>query len=558
MEATPSRRSFVKGATAAGMSLAAALGASATAAMAASDPTANAVPESWDIETDVVVMGYGFAGEASAISAAAEGCQVQVFEKAPEEHAGGNSAVCCGFIQLASGPGAVDYWRAIAWDGAPEEECQAMADNVALMPQWFNDNVFEVEISENEEGRRSKSFNGVDYPEANVLSMKIDSAYEGGGGNNKWRDLNDVITSRYADLITVNYGAPVTHLIFDPITKEVFGVRAEIDGEEKTVKANKGVIMACGGFENNYEMIQDFVQQHYEQFHIGSPYNTGDGIMMLIEIGAKLRHMAAVEYGSPCQYELSKQYHQAIPVYDNGDVTHMVYINNHGERFYDENTRWPAHDKRYPIPCFIQEQPTLETKNYPWWMVYDEARRERGTLFAWSNPAAGHGWSGVMGGEDLYQWSDDNLPEVEMGVVLQADTIEELGQKMGFEGDDLAAFVETMTRYNEDGENGVDSVFGRTPTKAEEGDEGIGMGCNQPPFYATRVCLSYLNTNGGGDRTGEMQVKDWKGNPIPRLYEAGEFGSLFYHYYAGGGNVCEAFTNGMVAGQSVAALESWA
>lgn len=549
-----SRRSFVKSATAAGMSLAAALGASASLAMADSNPTANAIPESWDIETDVVVMGYGFAGEASAISAAS----VQVFEKAPEEHAGGNSAVCCGFIQLASGPGAVDYWRAIAWDGAPEEECQAMADNVALMPQWFNDNVFEVEISENEEGRRSKTFNSQTFEEANVLSMKIGSAYEGGGGNNKWRDLNDVIIGRYADLITVNYGSPVTHLIFDPITKEVFGVRAEIDGVEKTVKASKGVIMACGGFENNYEMIQDFVQQHYEQFHIGSPYNTGDGIMMLIEIGAKLRHMAAVEYGSPCQYELSKQYHQAIPVYDNGDVTHMVYINNHGERFYDENTRWPAHDKRYPIPCFIQEQPDLETKNYPWWMVYDEARRERGTLFAWSNPAAGHGWSGVMGEDDLHQWSDDNLPEVDMGVVLKADTIEELGQKMGFEDDDLASFVETMTRYNEDAETGTDSVFGRTPTKAEEGDEGIGMGVNQPPFYATRVCLSYLNTNGGGDRTPEMQIKDWKGNPIPRLYEAGEFGSLFYHYYAGGGNVCEAFTNGMVAGQSVAALDSWA
>ena len=84
------------------------------------------------------------------------------------------------------------------------------------------------------------------------------------------------------------------------------------------------------------------------------------------------------------------------------------------------------------------------------------------------------------------------------------------------------------------------------------------MGITDGPFYATRVCLSYLNTNGGGDRTVEMQIKDWKGNPIPRLYEAGEFGSLFYHYYAGGGNVCEGFVNGMVAGQAVSALEPWA
>ena len=66
-----SRREFVTGATAAGMTLAAALAAATNAAMAESVPTVNSVPEAWDIETDVVVMGYGFAGEASAISAAA-------------------------------------------------------------------------------------------------------------------------------------------------------------------------------------------------------------------------------------------------------------------------------------------------------------------------------------------------------------------------------------------------------------------------------------------------------------------------------------------------------
>ena len=554
-----SRRSFVAGATAAGMSLAAALAASTNKAMAESNPGANAVPDAWDIETDVVVMGYGYAGESSAISAAAEGCQVQVFEKAPEEHAGGNSNVCCGVIQLGNGEGAVEYWKAIAWDGASDEECQAMADNVAKMPYWFNDNITEIEIGENtEEDKRTKTFNGQKFPESNVLSMKIavDRSYADGGGqgNAYWELLDGVIHNRYAEQITVNYDAPVTHLIFDPVTKEVFGIRAEIGGVEKTVKARKGVIMACGGFENNYEMIRDFVQQHYEQFHIGSPYNTGDGILMLMEIGAKLRHMAAVEYGSPCQYEMSKEQHQAIPAFNAGDVTHMIHVNNHGQRFYAESEKWPAHDKRYPMPCFIQEQPTLETKNYPWWMVYDETRREQGTLFAWSEPSRLEGWSGVHG---EVQWSEDNLAEVDAGYVLQADTIEELGEKMGFEGEDLDNFIATVESYNENGENGEDPEFGRTPTKAEAGDDGLGMTLSDAPFYATRVCLSYLNTNGGGDRTPEMQVKDWKGNPIPRLYEAGEFGSLFYHYYAGGGNVCEGFTNGMVAGQSVAALDSW-
>ncbi len=555
METT--RRSFVAGATAAGMSLAAALCAATNAAKADPAEGATAAPDTWDIETDVVVMGYGFAGQASAIAAAAAGAQVQVFEKAPEEYAGGNSNVCCGFIQLANGEGAFEYWKAIAWDGASDEECQAMADNCAIMPQWFNDNVFEVTIGENEgEERRSKTFNGVTYPESNVITMgiEVDTGVSIGGagyGNAYWKAINDVIHDRYADSITVNYDAPVTHLIFDPNTKEVFGVRAEIGDSEVTVKARKGVILACGGFENNYEMISDFVMQHYEQYQIGSPYNTGDGILIMNEIGAKLRHMAAVEYGSPCQYDLSKELHQAIAAYNAGDLTHMVYINNHGERFYDENTSWPAHDKRYPAPCFIQEVPTLETINYPWWMVYDETRRENGTLFAWSNPIRNEGWAAV---HDVYQWSDDNLAEVESGYVLQADTFEELGEKMGFEGDDLETFVSTMNSYNEYGADGEDPVFGRTPTTDEE---DLGMGVCDGPFYATRICLSYLNTNGGADRTVDYQVKAWNDEPIPRLFEVGECGSLFYHYYAGGGNVCEAFTDGMMAGQNVAALDPW-
>ena len=65
-----SRRSFVKGATAAGMSMAAALAAATNVAFAETPAHINDLPESWDIETDVVVMGFGFAGEASAISAA--------------------------------------------------------------------------------------------------------------------------------------------------------------------------------------------------------------------------------------------------------------------------------------------------------------------------------------------------------------------------------------------------------------------------------------------------------------------------------------------------------
>ena len=558
-ELTTSRRSFLKGAATAGIA-AGVMGASVAladeAAPASADP--NGIPETWDIETDVVVMGYGYAGQASAISAAVEGSKVQVFEKAPQEYAGGNSAVCCGYFNIVTGEGSFEYWKALADGGASDEECQAVADATELMPQWFSDNIIASDIVENEADRTSKNFNGVDYPDSNKYSMTInfDEAYDGmGGGQRTWNNIDAVIKERYADSITVNYDSPVTHLIFDPATKEVFGVRVQQGDKEICVKAAKGVIMACGGFEANYEMIKDFYMTGFDQYHIGSPYNTGDGIKILMEAGAKLRHMAAVEYGAICHLGLSEEYQQAVCTYNAGDVTDMVYVNKHGKRFMAESggMGWPAHDKRYPYPCFNQAEPDLEKTNYPFWMVYDETRRAAGTIFGWSNAAANEGWMSVFG---PYQWSDDNLAEVDAGYVLKADTIEELGELMGFEGDDLTAFVDEINAFNENGAKGEDPVFGRTPTKTEE-DNG-GMGVKDGPFYAMECGLCYLNTNGGGARTVDFQLVDWNDQPIPRLYGAGEFGSIFYHYYSGGGNICEAFTSGMKCGQNVSALEAWA
>ena len=109
--APQTRRSFLKEAAVAagGVAVASAMAGVATQALAEGSTDPNGLPESWDIETDVVVMGYGYSAIASAISAAVEGSQVQVFEKAPEEEAGGNSSVCCGYFNLVSGEGAFDY-----------------------------------------------------------------------------------------------------------------------------------------------------------------------------------------------------------------------------------------------------------------------------------------------------------------------------------------------------------------------------------------------------------------------------------------------------------------
>ena len=203
--------------------------------------------------------------------------------------------------------------------------------------------------------------------------------------------------------------------------------------------------------------------------------------------------------------------------------------------------------------CFNQEKPNLEKANYPFWMVFDETRRTAGTIFGWSNTKANEGWMSVHG---PVQWSDDCAPEIEDGYVLKADSIEELGGLMGYEGDDLSAFVDEINAFNENGANGEDPEFGRSLSKDEQKNGTLGI--TDGPFYAIKCGLCYLNTNGGGARNTDYQLVDWNDQPVARLYGAGEFGSIFYLYYSGGGNICECFTSGMKCGQNVSALEPWA
>ncbi|MEG0461385.1 FAD-binding protein, partial [Gordonibacter sp.] len=64
-------------------------------------------------------------------------------------------------------------------------------------------------------------------------------------------------------------------------------------------------------------------------------------------------------------------------------------------------------------------------------------------------------------------------------------------------------------------------------------------------------------TQGGAKRNGESQVLDIDGSVIPRLYSAGEFGSIYAYMYNGGGNISEAVSTGRIAGIGCAKLDPW-
>jgi predicted oxidoreductase len=62
------------------------------------------------------------------------------------------------------------------------------------------------------------------------------------------------------------------------------------------------------------------------------------------------------------------------------------------------------------------------------------------------------------------------------------------------------------------------------------------------------------NTQGGPVHDTHSRIIDVYGQPIPRLYAAGELGSSFGHLYLSGGNIAECFVTGRIAGRHVAQL----
>ena len=91
---------------------------------------------------------------------------------------------------------------------------------------------------------------------------------------------------------------------------------------------------------------------------------------------------------------------------------------------------------------------------------------------------------------------------------------------------------------------GSDIDFARPP--------GSMMRIEAPPFYGAPVWATVSNTQGGPVHDARQRVIDAFGDPIPRLYAAGELGSSFGHLYLSGGNIAECFVTGRIAGRDVA------
>jgi succinate dehydrogenase/fumarate reductase flavoprotein subunit len=492
----------------------------------------------WAGEADVIIMGFGGAGGTAAVEAARQGAKVMLFEKASEQYAGGNSSVCEGYITLMlNEDNAFDYFRKlIDRSSVTDEEIRGCIKANKKSGDWFKEAI------------------GIEWEDLPDLAAKTPFMAANGFGLIRnptfFYQVKEKIEAM-GDSIEVFYETPVTDIIVNTETGEVYGIKAtDLSGEAKAYKAKRGVVLACGSFENNDYMIEQHCYDPLPQpglFPLGTPYNNGDGIVLAAKVGAKIRHMAGLEFGAHCFIKATQDLDLTIAANNHAqDLDNLIMVNRAGKRFMNEaaippsGVPHPGHDKT-TFPEFFYDGDINDYPNYPFFFIFDETRRASHAIATWASKEAASGWATRQG---LYLWSDDNLAEIEQGWIIKADTIVELAEKAGI---DAAALEGTIAAYNAACASGVDFEFGRVGhlTPVETG-----------PFYATEMGLAFINAQGGPQRNENYETIGVDDRPIPRLFSAGEFGSIWGHNYPGGLNVPEAVC-GFVAGANAAALEPW-
>lgn len=339
-------------------------------------------------------------------------------------------------------------------------------------------------------------------------------------------------------------------LIQNPETKEIVGCRTMIGGEEKTVKARKGVILTTGGFEFNEDLHREYLKCYPWHFE-GWRYNTGDGIKMVEEVGAKLWHMSMV-ISMSSMYTRDPENDFGVDAYL--PTNSYFYVNRLGKRYVNEaaNGETP-HNGWHVYTQFNDEIDDYD--RIPTWVVFDETNFtsgkigvSQGDFFECGNmtsqlPDELRDWDG---------WSEDNMVELEKGWITKADTIEELAEKMQ-EWDhwmDAETLKATFDDYQAICEAGADPKFERDPETLQKLDGG--------PYYCYTLYPGSCSTLGGPKKNEHAQVVDVRGEVIPRLYSAGSFGNFQAHSYGiTGGNNSENMVWGRIGGRHCAGLEPW-
>lgn len=466
---------------------------------------------------DLVVVGYGGAGAAAAITAHDAGASVVVLEKQAADAHTPSTRMSGGLVMAVDDAAAgAAYLDACAGGMVPADVSAAWARRAVDVLAW-------LEATTGTTFSRINSAEHPDLPGADAVGVhqpgraafRLDPS--AGAGDALFGALAAAVDARGID---VRWSSPAQRLLVED--GRVVGVRTAA-GE---VRARRGVVLACGGYEFDERLKRDTLRAHPVHFY-GNPGNTGDGVRMAQAVGADLWHMnqmvgRAIGHflldGAPINF-----------IIDINPPGHLI-TDRHGRRYADETMQARLlHGFYYEMLRFDYDG--SEYSRIPSYWVFDERRRRAGPLTLTHIGACRVG---------LYDWSPDNSREIERGWIGCGATPEEAAAAVGMP--DPAELGRTVAAYNAGCATGTDA-FGREP------DTLVPL--DPPPYYCVPLHPGGSNTSGGPRRDAAARVLDPFDAPVPGLFGAGELGQpVGMLYPADGANLSEAFCSGRTAAET--------
>ena len=181
------------------------------------------MPHKWDVEADVVVVGFGAAGVAAAVTAHDLGAKVVILEKAPEGQEGGNTRVAGqGYLNTSSVEDAIAYLTALCGPyTVPEAMVKVWAEEMCRNNAW-------LESLGGDPQEHQHPPVGIEFPDL-PGSDCVHKFHDGPtyGYSYTWKLFERLVKQRP---IPILYETPARELIQHDITKEILGVRAEQRG----------------------------------------------------------------------------------------------------------------------------------------------------------------------------------------------------------------------------------------------------------------------------------------------------------------------------------------
>jgi 3-oxosteroid 1-dehydrogenase len=310
----------------------------------------------------------------------------------------------------------------------------------------------------------------------------------------------------------------------------IAGVVAERAGRTIRIGANKGVVLAAGGFEGSQSMREKYLPKPTKaEWTCGNLYNTGDAINLGIAAGAALDLMDDAWWGPTTV--VPGEPHARMLVIEKS-LPGSILVNKRGERFVNEAAPY------IDVVNAMYRTHTPETPCVPAYMIFDATFRKK------------YPCGPILQASQQPDWM---LPKALRSYLKKADTLEGLAAQLGV---DPAGLRATVTKLNQYARTGTDLDFHRGETVFDRyyGDEKVKPNAclapiETPPFYGLESYPGELGTKGGLKTDARAQVLTAAGESIPGLYAIGNCSaSVMGHSYPGAGaTIGPAMTFGYIA-----------